>query len=120
MVTGHGSRDHADARRLAYRDPAGFQQLIDRIVDATVAYLSSQIEAGVHAVQLFDSWAGSLAPAQFETWVVAPTAEIVARLKALNPDTPIIGFPKGAGATLARTEEHTSELQSHMRHSYAA
>src|SRR3546814_15840058 len=98
MVTGHGSRDHADARRLAYRDPARFQLLIDQIVDATVAYLSNQIEAGVHAVQLFDSWAGSLAPAQFEKWVVAPTAEIVARLKALHPDTPIIGFPKGAGA----------------------
>src|SRR3546814_13475457 len=50
---------------------------------------------------LFRSWAGSLAPAQFEKWVVAPTAEIVARLKALHPDTPIIGFPKGAGAKLA-------------------
>src|SRR3546814_1659381 len=69
MVTGHGSRDHADARRLAYRDLAGFQQLIDRIVEATVAYLSRQIEAGVHAVPLFDSWSGSLAPAQFEKWV---------------------------------------------------
>ncbi|WP_418361256.1 uroporphyrinogen decarboxylase [Tardibacter chloracetimidivorans] len=108
MVTGHGSRDHADARRLAYRDPAGFQQLIDRIVEATVAYLSSQIEAGVHAVQLFDSWAGSLAPAQFEKWVIAPTAEIVARLKALHPDTPIIGFPKGAGAKLAAYARETS------------
>src|SRR3546814_19267508 len=96
MVTGHGSRDHADARRLAYRDPAGFQQLIDRIVEATVAYLSSQIEAGVHAVQLLDSWAGSLAPAQFAKWGVAPKAEIVPRLKALPPHTPIIGLPKGA------------------------
>src|SRR3546814_12590643 len=86
---------------MAYRDPAGFQQLIDRIVEATVAYLSSQIEAGVHAVQLFDSWAGSLAPAQFEKWVAAPTAEIVARLQALHPDRRLIGFPKGAGATPA-------------------
>src|SRR3546814_7027598 len=66
-----------------------------------VAYLSNQLEAGVHAVRWFASWAGSLAPAQFEKWVVAPTAEIVARLKALHPDTPIIGFPTGAGAKLA-------------------
>src|SRR3546814_12005803 len=97
MVTGHGSRDHADARRLAYRDPARFQLLIDQIVDATVDYLSDQIEAGVHAVQLFDSWAGSLAPSQFEKWVIAPTAEIVHRLRARPAATPTNGFPKGQG-----------------------
>lgn len=107
MVTGHGSRDHADARRLAYRDPARFQLLIDQIVDATVDYLSDQIEAGVHAVQLFDSWAGSLAPSQFEKWVIAPTAEIVHRLRARHAATPIIGFPKGAGAKLAAYARET-------------
>lgn len=107
MVTGHGSRDHADARRLAYRDPMAFQSLIDRIVDATVGYLADQITAGVHAVQLFDSWAGSLAPAQFEKWVIAPTAEIVRRLRTIHPHTPIIGFPKGAGAKLAAYARET-------------
>ena len=66
----------------------------------TVDYLSKQIEAGADAVQLFDSWSGSLSPAQFERWVIAPTADIVARLKALHPETPIIGFPKGAGGKL--------------------
>lgn len=100
MVTGHGSRDHADARRLAYRDPARFQVLSDHIVSATVDYLVNQIDAGVHAVQLFDSWAGSLSPSQFERWVIAPTAEIVRRLRRRHPETPIIGFPKGAGAKL--------------------
>ena len=101
MVAGQGSKDHAAARRLAYSDPARFAALIDAIIDATVTYLSGQIDAGVEAVQLFDSWAGSLSPAQFRRWVIEPNAAIVRRLKALHPGIPIIGFPKGAGAKLA-------------------
>lgn len=100
MVAGQGSREQAEARRLAYRDPAAFQAIIDAIVAATVDYLSGQIEAGVDAAQLFDSWAGSLAPAQFERWVIAPTVAIVEGLRARHPNTPIIGFPKGAGGKL--------------------
>ena len=100
MVAGQGSKDQADARRMAYNDPARFGVLIDAIVTATVDYLSGQIEAGVDAVQLFDSWAGSLSPAQFEQWVIAPTVKIVSALKARHPDTPVIGFPKGAGGKL--------------------
>ncbi|HEX5181915.1 MAG TPA: uroporphyrinogen decarboxylase [Allosphingosinicella sp.] len=100
MVAGRGSREQAEARRYAYRDPAAFQALIDRIAAVTIDYLSGQIRAGVEAVQLFDSWAGSLSPAQFERWVIAPTARIVAGLKALHPDVPVIGFPKGAGGKL--------------------
>lgn len=100
MVAGQGSKDQAEARRMAYNDPARFGVLIDAIVTATVDYLSGQIDAGVDAVQLFDSWAGSLSPAQFEQWVIAPTVKIVSALKARHPDTPVIGFPKGAGGKL--------------------
>lgn len=101
MVAGQGSKDQAAARRMALSDPAAFGAIIDAIVELSVTYLSGQIEQGVEAVQLFDSWAGSLSPAEFERWVIAPNAEIVRRLKALHPDTPIIGFPKGAGGKLA-------------------
>lgn len=101
MVAGQGSKDHAEARRLAYRDPQAFQALIDRIVHSTVDYLSGQIEAGAQAIQLFDSWAGSLAPSEFERWVIAPNADIVGRLMVRHGDVPVIGFPKGAGAKLA-------------------
>jgi uroporphyrinogen decarboxylase len=100
MVAGQGSKDQASARRLAYRDPAAFQRLIDAIVAATVDYLVGQIDAGVEAVQLFDSWAGSLAPEEFRRWVVAPNRTIVEQLRARRPDTPIIGFPKGIGEKL--------------------
>ena len=101
MVHGQGSKDQSEARRMAHAEPERFGALIGAIIDATVDYLSEQITAGVDAVQLFDSWAGSLSPAQFEKWVIAPNAEIVRRLKARHPETPIIGFPKGAGGKLA-------------------
>lgn len=100
MVAGQGSRDHAAARRLAYNDPVRFAGIIEAIIGMTIDYLCAQIEAGVDAVQLFDSWSGSLSPEQFRQWVIAPNATIVAGVRARHPNTPIIGFPKGAGAKL--------------------
>ncbi len=100
MVDGQGSKDHGAARRMAYTERDRFAALIDAIVDMTTAYLIGQIEAGADAVQLFDSWAGSLAPDEFMRWVVTPNRAIVDRVRSACPNTPIIGFPKGAGAKL--------------------
>ena len=101
MVAGQGSRHQSETRRQAYGDPGKFQAIIGRIEEVTLDYLSGQIEAGAEAVQLFDSWAGSLAPAEFERWVIAPTARIVAAVRKRHPHVRIIGFPKGAGGKLA-------------------
>lgn len=100
MVDGQGSKDHGAARRMAYTERDRFAALIDAIVDMTTAYLIGQIEAGADAVQLFDSWAGSLAPDEFMRWVVTPNRAIVDRVRSACPNAPIIGFPKGAGAKL--------------------
>jgi uroporphyrinogen decarboxylase len=100
MVAGQGSRDQAETRRLAYGDPERFGAIVERIEAVTFDYLCGQVEAGADALQLFDSWAGSVAPAEFERWVIAPTARLVARVKARFPSVPIIGFPKGAGGKL--------------------
>ena len=107
MVAGQGSRDQTETRRLAYRDPKRFQAIIDRIERVTFGYLSGQIEAGAQAVQLFDSWAGSLAPSEFERWVIAPTARLVERLAHEHPQVPVIGFPKGAGGKLGAYARET-------------
>ena len=101
MVNGSGSKDQGETRSFAYQDEAAFGEIVDAIVELTVEYLARQIAAGVEAVQLFDSWAGSLSPEQFERWVIEPNARIVARLRERCPGAPIIGFPKGAGAKLA-------------------
>ena len=100
MVAGEGSRDQHDTRSMAYRDPAAFQAIIDAITAVTIEYLAGQITAGAEAVQLFDSWSGSLAPSEFERWVIAPNAAIVSAIRTRFPAVPIIGFPKGAGEKL--------------------
>lgn len=102
MVAGHGTPDQAPARLMAYRDADTFARLIDRLVEASIAYLIEQFRAGVDAVQIFDTWAGVLAPEEFERWCVAPAARIVAGVRERVPDAKFIGFPRGAGSSLSR------------------
>lgn len=101
MIEGGGSKDFAATRQLAYADPGLFAALIDLLSEATIRYLSAQIEAGAETVMLFDSWAGVLSPSLFRAHVIAPTAHIVAALKTRFPAIRIIGFPRLAGPMLA-------------------
>jgi uroporphyrinogen decarboxylase len=101
MVAGKASVDQADARTWAYRDARGFQGLIDLLVEVSTDYLGGQVAAGADALQLFDSWAGSLPDDEFQRWVIVPTRQIVANLKQRYPRVPIIGFPRGAGMQAA-------------------
>ncbi|THD83464.1 uroporphyrinogen decarboxylase [Aliigemmobacter aestuarii] len=97
MIAGRGSKDQGAAHALKNTDRATFEALIDRITEATVEYLSAQIEAGAEVVKLFDSWAGSLKGADFTDFAVRPAATIIAALKARHPGIPIIAFPREAG-----------------------
>ena len=107
MIAGQGSTDQADARLLAYRDPATFAALIALLVRSSIDYLCLQIEAGAGVIQIFDSWAGSLPDDQFEAWVIGPTRQIVDAVKARFPGVPIIGFPRGAGVRAFSYVERT-------------
>jgi len=97
MVEGGGSRDFRRVKSWAYRDPEGFDALIDLVSEATIDYLTGQIEAGVEVVQLFDSWAGILPEPALVRWVIEPTKRITAALKRRFANCPVIGFPRGAG-----------------------
>lgn len=97
MVEGGGSKEFQEARTFARRDPESFSALIDLVVEATVDYLSAQVEAGAEALQLFDSWAGVLPPSEFHRWCVRPLKTIVTSVKKNHPEIPIIAFPRGAG-----------------------
>lgn len=108
MVAGRGTPDQAPAKELAKREPAAFQGLIDRLVDASVDYLAAQIEAGVEVVQIFDTWAGSLPSDDFERWSVQPTKAIVRKLRTKIPDAKVIGFPRGAGEKIPRYVAETA------------
>lgn len=124
MVEGHGSRDFAAARGLAYADPTLFGRLIRTLVEATTDYLLAQIETGAEAVMLFDSWAGMLPPAQFRRWVIEPTATIVRNVKRLHPSVPVIGFPRLAGPLIGeyvvRTGVNTVAMDTAMDPRFAA
>jgi uroporphyrinogen decarboxylase len=105
MVAGQGTPDQGPARLMAYRDPAEFARLIDALTDASIDYLVGQLKSGVDAVQVFDTWAGILPPEEFERWCVEPMRRIVAGVRSSVPGGKIIGFPRGAGASLLRYVE---------------
>ena len=92
---------------FAYRDPQAFARLIDIVTDASIDYLDGQVRAGADVLQIFDSWAGNLPEGEFAAWVMAPTQRIVTELKRRHPGTPIIGFPRGAGANAERYVRQT-------------
>jgi len=101
MVAGRGTPDQAPARVLAYREPEAFARMIGILVDVSSRYLVAQLKAGADAVQIFDTWAGVLPPAEFARWAIEPVKEIIANVRREVPDAKIIGFPRGAGASLA-------------------
>jgi len=102
MVAGRGTSDQMPARLMAYRDPQAFGRLIDLLVDASVDYLAEQCKAGVDAVQIFDTWAGVLPPAEFSRWCIEPTRRIVEALRRRIPAAKVIGFPRGAATNVPR------------------
>ena len=97
MIAGRGTPDQAPAHALKATDRAAFVALIDVITEATIDYLSAQVQAGAEVIKLFDSWAGSLKGADFEDFAVKPTARIISALKARHPGLPVIAFPREAG-----------------------
>lgn len=102
MIAGFSTTDQLPARLFAYRYPQAFAALIDLLVEASAEYLVRQFEAGVEAVQIFDSWAGILPADQFRKWCIEPSARIVAALRQRIPAAKVIGFPRGAGTELGR------------------
>ncbi len=107
MIGGQGSKDHAPARQLGYGNPQLFAKILDILVEATAQYLCAQIEAGADVVQIFDSWSAALPEPMFDAWVIEPTKAIVEKVRSKHKETPIIGFPRLAGAMLKRYVEET-------------
>jgi len=104
MLDDKPSKDTANLRKLAYADPAAFDDLMSVLVVSSIAYLNAQIEAGAEVVQIFDSWANSVPTDLFEKAVQEPLLAICAGVKVAHPQVPIILFPKGV------SERHLAQL----------
>src|ERR1700739_3088360 len=105
MIAGRGTPDQLPARQFAYRYPQAFTELIDRLAEASADYLIRQLNAGVDAVQIFDTWAGVLPPEEFRKWCIEPCAQFVAAVRRRSPGAKITGFPRGSGSKLERYVE---------------
>ena len=107
VVEGGSSKDFANTKSWAYSDPQGFQKLIDLLTSSTADYLCAQIENGVEAVQIFDSWSGVLAESEFRKFCLEPAKKITSVIKEKYPNIPVIGFPRGAGLMYPAYVEET-------------
>ena len=105
MIAGSGTSEQEPARRFAYQDPQGFSDLIEKLIEASASYLVRQLEAGVDAVQIFDTWAGVLPAEEFHRWCIEPIQRIIAKVRHQVANAKLIGFPRGAGTTLLRYVE---------------
>jgi uroporphyrinogen decarboxylase len=101
MIGGQGSSDQAAARLFALQHPEAFERLMDVLVDVSAEYLAAQFRAGADVVQIFESWALNLDEHQFRSYVIEPNRRIVDKLRAIIPDAPVIGFPRGAAGMIA-------------------
>lgn len=102
MIAGMGTPDQLPSREFAYRHPRAFAGLIDRLVEASAAYLIRQFDAGIDAAQIFDTWAGNLPPDEFRNYCIEPCARIVAKVRKSIPNARVIGFPRGAATKLKK------------------
>jgi uroporphyrinogen decarboxylase len=100
MIAGQGTPDQAPARLFIYREPQAFAQLIDRLIEASAAYLVRQLQAGADAVQIFDTWAGVLPADEFTRWCIEPVRRIITAVRKQVPGAKVIGFPRGSGTML--------------------
>jgi uroporphyrinogen decarboxylase len=97
LIEGGGSRNYLWTKKMMYTDPGAWRALMERLSQLLAKYLNAQIAAGAEAVQLFDSWAGCLAPDDYERYVLPYTRATIA---AITPGIPVINFSTGTTGLL--------------------
>jgi uroporphyrinogen decarboxylase len=98
MIEGGGSKNYAQVKRMMYAEPATFHALLDKIADTIILYLNAQIEAGAQVIQLFDSWAGELSPADYAEFALPYEQKIFESVN--RTAAPAIIYINGSGTFL--------------------
>jgi uroporphyrinogen decarboxylase len=107
IIEGGGSRDYLATKTLMYSDAGAWRRLMDSLVSSLVGYLRAQIEAGCQAVQIFDSWAGCLSPADYRAYVLPYTKAVI---DGLPHEVPVINFLTGNPALLPLVREAGGQI----------
>jgi len=110
MIEGGGSRSYAEIKRMMYGEPATLHALLDKIADTIILYLNAQIESGAQVVQLFDSWAGELAPEDYEKFALPYQQKIFGSIN--REATPAILFINGCGTLLEKMATSGADVLS--------
>jgi len=108
LVEGGPSRTHAKTKQLMYSDPALWHTLLDRLADITIGFLRVQVDAGVDAIQLFDSWAGALDEADYRRYVAPHSTRVLAAFEGAG--VPRIHFGVNTGELLAAMGEAGADV----------
>jgi len=106
LVEGRPSREYAIAKAFMFGEPDAWHALMEKLSSVVISYLNAQIDAGVHVVQLFDSWVGGLSPTDYATYVKPHVARIFAEVRG----APTIHFGTGTGSLLGEMAEAGGDL----------
>jgi uroporphyrinogen decarboxylase len=108
MIEGGSSRNYIETKRMMYAGDAAWPLLMEKLVTVLVAYAQQQVEAGADVIQIFDSWVGALSITDYRQYCLAPTTELVKRVKALG--VPVIYFGVDTASLLPAMSETTADV----------
>jgi uroporphyrinogen decarboxylase len=108
MIEGSGSRNYIEAKKLMYSTDGAWQLLMEKLIEVLVAYAAQQVAAGADVIQVFDSWAGALSVSDYRQYCLAPTTELITRIKALG--VPVIYFGVDTASLLPTFRETTADV----------
>jgi uroporphyrinogen decarboxylase len=107
MIEGGSSKNFIHSKTMMYQNPGLFHKLMGKLTTMITRYLRAQIDAGVHAVQIFDSWAGALSPYDFRDFALPYVKQIIA---GLDTKVPVIYFPLNTSAMLSLAKESGADV----------
>jgi len=108
MIEGGSSRNYVEAKKMMYANDGAWPLLMEKLNTVLVAYAQQQVEAGADCIQIFDSWVGSLSVTDYRQYCLAPTTELVQRIKALG--VPVIYFGVDTASMLPSMAETTADV----------
>lgn len=108
MIEGGGSRHYVETKKLMYRSPAGWDELMSKLVAVLTEYTTEQVRAGADVVQVFDSWVGCLSVEDYRQYALPRTAELVQNLKRTG--VPVIYFGTDSSTLLTSMQETGADV----------